>query len=500
MAGKKYSIKTAKAAAVRDETKLRKKIAKGLPTQDSFQNFAANLGVGTDNLMSGSVYGFNPVTRIRTQLEWIHRGSWLGGIAVDVVADDMTRAGFEFTGELDPGDGDRLMEVWSHFQLDKRINSVIKWGRLYGGALGVYLIDGQKLDTPLRVETVGKGAFKGALALDRWMVEPTLEDLVTELGPSLGLPKYYRINDGAPALRGARVHYSRVFRIEGIDLPYYQKMQENLWGISVLERLYDRMIAFDSATTGAAQLVYKSHLRTFKVKGLRALVGSGGRPLAGLTAYTDMMRKFQTNEGMSVIDGDDELNADVHSAFSGLSDIIQQFGQQLSGALQVPMVRLFGQSPSGLSAGEESGLRTYYDGVAQKQETEIKTPIVTLARLAAQSERIKLPDGFNVKFRPLWQMNDEQKANIAAALSTALNTQDEAGAIDAATVLRELKYISTITGLFSNITDEQIEAAEQDGPPIPLDVQVAEARKGALPGEVAPLEAEKQGTTTVEQQ
>jgi len=36
-----------------------------------------------------------PITRIRTMLDFIYRGSWMGGIAVDLIADDMTRGGVE---------------------------------------------------------------------------------------------------------------------------------------------------------------------------------------------------------------------------------------------------------------------------------------------------------------------------------------------------------------------------------------------------------------------
>lgn len=49
-------------------------------TIDSYQNFALRLGVGTDNPMSQSTYGFNPVTRLRVLLEWCYRGGWMGGL------------------------------------------------------------------------------------------------------------------------------------------------------------------------------------------------------------------------------------------------------------------------------------------------------------------------------------------------------------------------------------------------------------------------------------
>jgi hypothetical protein len=58
----------------------------------------------------------------------------------------------------------------------------------------------------------------------------------------------------------------------GVELPYQQALTENLWGLSIIERLWDRMTMFDSASTGAGQLVYKAWLRTLKVKDLRSVV------------------------------------------------------------------------------------------------------------------------------------------------------------------------------------------------------------------------------------
>jgi hypothetical protein len=63
------------------------------------------------------------------------------------------------------------------------------------------------------------------------------------------------------------VHYSRCFRYTGVDLPYWQKIAENMWGMSIYERLWDRLTAFDSTTQGIAQLVYRAHLRVYSKTG-----------------------------------------------------------------------------------------------------------------------------------------------------------------------------------------------------------------------------------------
>ena len=464
----KSIVRVAKAAQTAD-LKARKRVATAREktrSADSFVNFAMNLGLGTDNPSSGSTYGFNPVTRNRTLLEWIHRGSWLGGVAVDTVADDMTRAGIELQGAIPTEDMKHLDQRAVELNLWGEINDTIKWARLYGGAICVMLIDGQDTSSPLRLQTIRKGQFRGLLTLDRWMVEPSLNDLVTDLGPYLGQPKFYTITSSAPALSGHKIHHSRVLRMEGIRLSYWQRVMENLWGLSVLERLYDRMVAFDSATTGAAQLVYRSYLRTLKIEGMREVVAAGGPAAVGLVKYVDMMRRFQGIEGITMIDAADDFTTDTHGAFSGLSDALTQFGQQVSGALQIPLVRLFGQSPAGFSTGE-TDLRSYYDTINQQQNKLMLVPVTRIYKCLALSEGLQWPDGTTVKFRSLWQLPDTDKASIANTVSSAVSSVESSGLIDRATALKELKQSSEVTGVFSNITEEQIEEAENEGPPAP---------------------------------
>jgi len=466
----KTSVKSAARAAKQEETRARAALTSITKDQaqtirgvsaDSFVNFAHKLGMGADNALTSSRYGFNPISRDRLLLEWIHRGSWLGGIAVDTVADDMTRAGIEYITEIPPDQSEILDRTMTSLNTWFTINDVIRWGRLYGGAIGVVMIDGQDFRTPLRLDTVGRGQYKGLMVLDRWMVEPSLEDLVTDLGPHLGLPKYYRVTQAAPALRGVAVHHSRVaIRHVGIDLPYQQSLTENMWGISVIERMYDRMIAFDSASTGAAQLVHKSYIRTMSVDGLRDVIAAGGKPLDGMTAYVDMMRRFQGIEGITMIDMKDKFEAQSHSSFSGLSDALTQLGQQLSGALQIPLVRLFGQSPGGLGSNGESEMRQYYDHIKQQQMKTLHQGVTLIYKLGARSAGIPLPPNFSIGFKSLWELSDNDKVNLAKTVVDTVSSAHEQGLVSQKVALQELRQASRVSGVFTNITKEMIDQAD----------------------------------------
>ncbi|WP_283149002.1 DUF1073 domain-containing protein [Silvimonas soli] len=434
-------------------------------SRDSFQNLMARTGYGAGSLQDGSAYTFDYISRNRTLLEGAFQSNWVARTTVSVVAEDMTREGIEIKSSLEPDDLEMIYEEFDTLQLWDALCDNIKWARLYGGSIAVMLIDGQDMSKPLNVETIAEGQFKGLMVLDRWLVQPTLEDIVKQYGDGFGLPRFYDVVADSLALARQRIHHSRVIRIDGEDLPYWRKISENLWGVSVLEGLWDRIIAFDSTTEGAAQLVYKAYLRTYKVEGLRQIIAAGGKVMEGLVAQIEMIRKYQSSEGLTLMDKSDEFEAHSYT-FSGLSDVLLQFGQQLSGATQIPLVRLFGQSPAGLNSTGESDLATYQDTIKRGQNRKLRTGLTKLLDVVSRSRLGKpLPAGTTFKFRPLYQLKDIDKANIAKTVSDAVINAEDAGIISRSTALKELRQSAETTGIFSNISDEEIEEAENDPPP-----------------------------------
>ncbi|MDY6450699.1 DUF1073 domain-containing protein [Acinetobacter faecalis] len=433
-------------------------------TADSFQNFAARLGLGAGSQHDQSTYGFDFLSRDRLKLEAMYRSSWIVGQVVDVVAEDMTREGINIRGLDDPEDANKIQQKLDDLEIWNELTNAIKWGRLYGGAIAVMLIDGQDVSTPLDIGTVGKDQFKGLMVLDRWLVLPTLQDLVTEYGPDFGKPKYYDVIADSLGLSNQNIHYSRVIRFDGVDLPYWQRVAENLWGQSVIERMIDRLTAFDSTTMGVAQLVYKAHLRTYKVKGLRAIIAAGGKAFEGLVKQIEQIRLWQSNEGLTLMDAEDEFATHSYS-FAGLDAVLLQFGQQLSGASQIPLVRLFGQSPSGMNATGESDLSNYYDNINQQQERRMRSGLGKLLHVVSLSVLGKaLPESFTFDFASLWQMDDVQKADVASKITDAICKAEEQGLISTQSAMKELKQSSEITGVYSSITDEDIESADDSVP------------------------------------
>jgi len=158
---------------------------------DGFVNFVSRLGVRSDNTLSAGTYDFNYLTRNRILIEAMYRGSWVVGKIIDAPAEDMTRAGIDITTK-DKADIRKLKNQMSALQIWHSLCLLAKWGEMYGGAIAVIQIEGQKLDTPLVLDTITKDQFKGLTVYDRWLLNPQMTPVI-DSGPDIGLPKFYQI-------------------------------------------------------------------------------------------------------------------------------------------------------------------------------------------------------------------------------------------------------------------------------------------------------------------
>jgi phage-related protein (TIGR01555 family) len=436
-------------------------------TSDGFENFAARLGLGQDNTLARSGYapGQN-ITRNRAELEEMYRSSWVVARMVEVVAEDMARCGMDIQGSLSTEDVSLLLRTYRVTGIPGRIADAVKWSRLFGGALAVLLIDGQDLESPMDLEGVTPGSFRGLYVLDRHQVAPSTEK-IDALGPMLGYPEYYTLNSRETGVF-ARAHHSRCLRFIGVDLPYYARESEQSWGGSVVERAHDRILALDSATHGAANLLFKSYLRIIGVEGYRQILANGGKAEEALHKMFAFIRRYQSNEGITLLDKNDTFQT-TGWTFAGVYDAIQAFCEQIAGATGIPLVRLLGQSPKGFSSGE-SDLRIYYDTIlTQLDDDKRSVDMLLFSVLSRHLWGRPLPEDFGFEYQSLFVPTESEKSQIATADAQAVAGLVNAGVIDTAQALAELRDAGRMTGRFTSITEEDIEAARREAlaPPLP---------------------------------
>ena len=429
-------------------------------TADSFQNVLARLGVGMPNLLEATSYPLTRLTQDYTTLNSLYRNHWIVRKIVDVIPEDMCKNWIKLKTQVAPEQLSKLEKVMRRTNTKARILEGLKWGRLYGGAAGIILIDGESnyMEETLDYRFIMPGSYKGLLILDRWSgISPEMELVSDITSPDFGLPKYYQmtLQDG----RMLRVHHSRVLRFTGNTLPLWEAWAEQQWGASVVEAVFDELKKRDNTGFNIANLVFLANLRIYKTS-MTDLLSLGDAQL-----QQDFYNAMQTlnwmmnNSGMTIIGKDDEFDSKQYT-FTGLNDVYESFMLDIAGACEIPVTRLFGRSPAGFNATGESDLTNYYDSIEEKQEAYLAPILDKLLPVIALSTWGMVPDDLDYEFNPLRKADPKENADLAKSMTESVITVFNANLISQHTALIELRQQSEMTGMWSNITDEDIAGAD----------------------------------------
>lgn len=434
---------------------------------DAFSNVLARLGAGTPNLLEGTEYSLQRMSRDFNTLNALYRESWIVRRIIDVIPADMLKNWITITSGLDPDVEKRLSLTLRRTQLIDKLKRGMQWGRLYGGALGVMLVkhQGYDLSQPLQLDWIMPGDFAGLLIFDRWNgVNPSSELIEDISDPDYGYPKYYTVTD--PAGGGSvKIHHSRVIRFTGNTLPFWEEIAEMQWGASVVESVFDELKKRDNVSWNIAQLTFMANIRVLKMQDLgQLLAATDSESQAELLRTLEAQNMLLNNMGMQVMDAADGLETHQYT-FGGLADCYQQFIMDISGAAEIPVTRLFGRSPSGLNATGESDLQNYYDMIAEKQESYLRPILNKVLPPFIISTLGSLPDDFDFEFDPVAEPSDKERADLAKCGTDNVVAAYNAGLISQRTALKELKQQSERTGVWTNITDEDIERASDSVEP-----------------------------------
>ena len=424
---------------------------------DAFSNPLFRLGYGSQSPLEATEYPLTRMTDNYALLNSLYRDNWVVQNVVGLMVDDMLREWYKLKGSCTPEALDALGKVERDTRLRERINEGMRWGRLYGGAAGLIMIDGQDdLSKPLDVDMIYPGSFKGLYILDRWQgVTPNM-GLVFEGGDPV--PESYSITD-AQGHTVVNVHHSRVVRFTGRDLPYLERVAEMYWGESEVEALYKDVVAHDNVSANMAALTFQANINIMEIKGLEQLFSLGS---------TQAQRRFwnvmqaqsvlRSNFGTQLVEeGSKVQNIQYH--FEGLDNVYEAMCLNLCGASHYPMTKLFGRSPAGMNATGEADLKNYYDYVDSQREAKVRPVLQKLLPVLAMSAWGTIPDDLDITFPPLWTPTAMETAEIALKKAQAIRDTFQAGLFQADTAMKELKKLEDETGMFGNISDADIEAA-----------------------------------------
>lgn len=425
---------------------------------DSFSNPVARLGFGTQNLLEATEYPLTRMTQNYALLNSLYRNNWVIQNIVGAIPEDITKKWFRIVTKAPSEYIDKFDRMQRQTKLRKSVLEGMKWGRLYGGAVGLILIAGQEdmLEEPLNYDTIQPDSFKGLYIVDRWSgVYPDMQ-IITDINDTdFGLPEYYEVRNEHGVMT-QRVHHSRVVRFIGRELPYYEKIVEQYWGQSEIEAIYEEIVKRDNVSNNIASLTFKANLSVYEMDNLDQIFAVGGG--AAQKRFWNSLQAqsiLESNMGTRVINKGDSIQ-NLQYTFTGLAEIYSNIMMDVSGAARIPVTKLFGRSPGGMNATGESDLQNYYDYIDELRESDFRPIIEKLLPVMALSAWGEIPDDLNFIFESVKVESDSEKSSIAQRKVASLIEVFNANGMTQEAFMKELKALSESTGMFANITDEMI--------------------------------------------
>jgi phage-related protein (TIGR01555 family) len=207
------------------------------------------------------------------------------------------------------------------------------------------------------------------------------------------------------------VHHSRVLEFKGVPLPTYTSIgvtqDAKYWGVSKLQSIYSKLSAYGSIMQNTQNILYEFNSSTLKLNGLSQLFQAGKEDL--LIKRVQAIQAATSTLNVRILDKDETFQKDFTSLAS-LDQLIGVYMLQLCGVSNIPMVRLFGKSPSGFSSGEYD-IKNYYDSVEVYQRTRMAPPLRKF--LAILGAKYKVSAVIKFTFNSLYQLTEPEKIDIS---------------------------------------------------------------------------------------
>lgn len=413
---------------------------------DKLSNVVANLG--TDRDKASHSHYLSPVTSDE-ELMNAYRGAWLPRKIVDIPALDACRNWRDWQAEAEQIS--RIEAEEKRLGLKAKILEALTKARLLGGS-AIYIGTG---DADPSQPISDSATVRHLTVMTRRQLSPGERDIDPE-SPRFGEPSYYTIANTHQV-----VHPSRLVVLKGVPLPDDELATGDQygWGDSVLTAMLQDIKNADSTSANVASLIFEAKVDVIKIPDFMANL----QDPAYERQVLERLRLAAMGKGINgalMLDKEEEYEQ-KSAQFGSLKDIMMAFMQIVSGAADIPITRLLGQSPGGLQATGDADTRNYYDRIRATQELDISPALEVLDNLIIRNALGSRPPDVWYRWSSLWQSSDKEMAEVGKATADMIRTIADTRLIPDDALSKAAVNVLTERGVMPGL-----EQAMQDAAPI----------------------------------
>lgn len=426
-------------------------------TFDGLQSLLGSLGDPTRDKAASVYYGM-PVLDDE-QLLNMYRGSWLARKIINIPAFDSVRRWRSWQAQSDQIE--KIEATEKRLNVKGKILEARVKARLWGGA-AIYIAERGVTDMtkPFDFERLGTDGIEYLTVMSRVQLQAGQLNTMNPTQPDYMQPSTYRIGM-------SDIHPSRLVRFVGVEHPEptYAIMTASGWGDPVLLAVLSAVQNADSVPANVASLVFEANVDVIKIPDLFDQLSEAGYEDRLTTRFALASANKAINRSLMLDNTEDYDRKTVN--FAGLTDIIHSVLQIAAGAADIPVTRLLGQSPAGLSATGDSDIRNYYDSISSIQELEMDPAMNILNESIIRSALGNRPPEIYYKWSSLWQVSDKERSEIGKTIAETVETMDRTGLFQREALANSAMNEFIEAGVFPGL-DQDIEDAGGINPDEPV--------------------------------
>lgn len=366
---------------------------------------------------------------------------------VGVLAQEMTRKWIRLhtSGGVDLTDKLRkLDEALKKFGVQDLFRRAAETDGYFGRAQ-IYIDTGVGDDTDLlKVPLIQdkrflkRGGLRRLTLLEPIWTYPGAYNASDPLGRDFFHPTFWYVNS-------KQIHESRLLTLIGRPVPDLLKPSYAFGGLSLSQIAKPAIDNFLRTRQAVSDLIHSFSVSGIKVDMSSVLAGGSNEDII---LRAEMFNRMRDNRGLMVLNkgSPNELPEEFFNVSTPLNgiDALQAQAQEMMASMPgIPLVKLFGITPSGLNASTDGEVRCFYDTVEALQEQLFTAPLKTIINFVQLSEFGEIDPSIDFSYEPLWSLDDAAKATIRKTNA------------DAAIVMIDASIISP--------EEERIRIAAEDG-------------------------------------
>lgn len=352
---------------------------------------------------------------------------WLVDKACNMPAKDALRPGWKIQTQ-DAELKKRLSRLDRKTDLALRMRDLVRFGRVYGGQLALFDVatdnPAEFYENPFNLRGVAKGSYRGIVLIDPINATPMLnEDAIQDPAhPMYMQPTYWQIG-------GRKYHHTHLVRFVPYPVARLARQRYNHFGVSVPERIYERVYAAERTANEAPALTMTKRLVAMAVAGL---ADADQDVVDGNLQWLSEMRD---NYGVLATD-DDTSVVQLETSLADLDATIMTQYQLVAAAANVPATKLLETTPKGFNATGEYEAESYRETLESIQENDLRPLMERHYALGAQS--LGLPETPEFMWLPLDSPTAKEQAEVDQIKATSDKLWSDLGAIDGYDVRKRL--------------------------------------------------------------